>query len=774
MSKLTLKTVCQVVLTITALWLWLGPAAAAAQEAKPPADAKAPAEAPKAAPAAADSKPPAKPEAAPKEGRRSESAIRKFILSKMEYDRFYFTQIQEAEAKGKTPANLTRDKFIAETHRAKLNLPVLNKFFSEVEAYKAGRYFALPASKETYRVYTNLLAILNMFLAVEKGEYQVALEYGGHVVISGKETLGLVRDKEADYYVELYREYYYMMAASNYRMGRDDEGVRWFVKIEADADLKKLKEKISKEEKPATVDLKALRLEELRVRPVAVMNFKALAKDPDTDWIENGVPEILTSDLIQYTDLVIVERAQLDKLLREIELSQTGVTDEQAAEKAGKMLSAGSVLAGSYKKDGSKILFTFRVIDAQNAQGLDALTVEIPHNDDLFKGVRKGVLDLFVKMGWMYQETAGEILAMQAPKADTIRNLMKARVLRATKSADAKILYAKAIKEDPRLANLFKDLKDEFKDVAATVAVTPFVNVTGLKEDVWMVGAVSESLSTDLPKMKFTVVERARLGELFDEKVMGQVLDNDKVSALVKKAGADFMVMGSVMHQAPQIRLAARFVDLKSGIVMFSVSVDNLKNDFMAALVDLSKSIAKELNEKLSEDTIDKLAGKKMSEEDFKKYVRQQLAKDSLAYAQMKDRGEAPTAEPERPMDTRRVLFWTAAGGAAAGAALTVLGFSQGAKNSNDAYYYDGLYFVSNDPTLKEDYKKKRDDSAGTSTMWNAIGFGGVGLAVISAGYLIYDSIAPREAPATRVEVSPQAFLDPATGATTVGVAGKF
>ena len=56
-------------------------------------------------------------------------------------------------------------------------------------------------------------------------------------------------------------------------------------------------------------------------------------------------------------------------------------------------------------------------------------------------------------------------------------------------------------------ARKFEELQAEFKDVSATVAVMPFVNVTGNKNDQWMAQGASEALMTDLPKLDFTLVE---------------------------------------------------------------------------------------------------------------------------------------------------------------------------------------------------------------------------------------------------------------------------
>lgn len=667
----------------------------------------------------------------------SQSKLKNFIILKMEYDRQYFTNILSLKKRGKKATNLTKDKFNLEVGRAKLNLPVLNKFFTEIEMYKKGTYFTMPLHKDAHRVYTNLMAILNIFSSIEKKDYDSALKFGKDVLISKKENLGLTTGKGADYYVELFREYYFMMALAHYRLQNDEKAVEWFARIQADADLQKLKAQIEQKvhEKKES---KVFRKEELRIQPIAIMKFENLGENKNLAWLEKGVAEILTSDLTHHTDLILTERSQIAKVFGELELSYAGFTDLKNALEVGAFLKVGTLLVGSYKKraDG-KIYFTLRLIDAENGNTLESIEGEIDDNDNLFKQLRKLSLDLFVKMGWMYEEMQSEIMAIHAPKAGNIRKLMTARVLKATKSEEAKSLYAQAIAEDPALANLFADLKSEFKDISATVALTPFVNITGNGEDMWMVTAVSEAMNADLPKLNFTVVERTKIDVLYKEQ-MGQVLDAQKTIEMGKAVGADFLLMGGIFHQNSQIKISARFVEVKSGVVLLSATSENLDNNMMLALVDLSKSIAEKLNEKLSKETIDQLIGKKMTQEEFEKYVKQQLTKDSLNYAKLK---KVDKKEQEKRRNPAKWPFYVASGGVVVGTVFTVLGFKKRGEWSADAHYYDALYSVSSAGTIKDQYKKDRDAAAVKANIWTGIGIAGAGVTTLSLAYMIYDFV---------------------------------
>ena len=557
------------------------------------------------------------------------SDLKGFIFSKMEYDESYFNNVIRLNKQGKTLRKLTPRQFKSEVQRAKANLPVLNKFHKQKPRYESGKPFTMPGKEKKYRVYLNLIAMLNLIQAYEKKDYASAVTYGDRVVIDERENLGKVKDSKSSYYLNLYREFFYTMAASHYRLGHDTQAVDWFARIEADTDLQKLKEKIEQEGEKKT-DSRDDRLDAVRTRPLAVLPFKNLEKNKETDWLSGGFSEVLTADLIQYTDLYIVERSQLAKVLGEVSLAQAGVTEDRQAVEVGKMLEAGSLLMGSYKVGKEKGMLTMRLVDAQDAKILGSVTGDV-HPDNLFKDARKLMLKLFDDLGWSDTSFDEDIVVAHSPKTETVRDLMKARLLMGTKSNEAKALFAKAIREDPKYANLFEDLKTEFKDVSATLAVIPFVNVTGDNEDVWMVVGISEALASDLPKMNFNVVERSKIDALLKEREVGQVLDTESALQMGQQISADFLVMGSMIHQEPKIRVDLRFVEVRTGMIIFTLSVEDKNDDFMALLTTMTTEIARRFNEKLSEEKVDDLVSRKTSQEEFESYIRQQLAKESLA-----------------------------------------------------------------------------------------------------------------------------------------------
>jgi TolB-like protein len=592
--------------------------------------------------------------------------LQAFIFSKMEYDHFYFKRIEEVKERGGRYKDLTVAQLDKESERARVYVPILDEFFHEIDEYKAGKPFHLPPTDPAFRVYMNLIAILDMFQAYDRHDYKTAVEYGARVVIDRRENLGLFRGETAEYYLALYRHFFYLMSASYYNQGKYDAAVEWLVRIEADTDLQKLKAQIATRTE-GHVDKRAERIAELRNRPLAVMAFGNLTKNPADDWIGPGTAELLSVDLSRHSDLFVVERSQIAAVQSEMRLSQLGITNDNDATQMGKMLNAGSILVGSYQVAGSDINFHLKLIDADDGQVLAAAEGKVIMAE-LVPGVRTLAIAMLRELGWVDSVNENELSAAHAPRPDTVRDLMQARLLMATKADEAKALYAKAIREDPAYANLFADLQNRFAGLAATVGILPFINISGDEEDSWMVRGVAEALATDLPKMSFTVVERTQLETVLKTEATGQIISINSAQEIGRKAGADFVVLGSILHQKPLLRIDARFVEVKTGIVVTSSSADNQTDNFAAALATLSSAIAKSFNESLGKDTIEKLAGNSMSTADFEKYIRQQLSKEGLQKSMALNLTEPPPPpKAELPL-TSRWWFWTSVGVSVGGA----------------------------------------------------------------------------------------------------------
>jgi hypothetical protein len=106
------------------------------------------------------------------------------------------------------------------------------------------------------------------------------------------------------------------------------------------------------------------------LRTVALLGY-------DVKWIDDpkeaqAVAEMLNtvaSDrLSAVDDLAVVERVQIDKIMKELELNMTGLTDPAKRIEAGKLLGARFLLTGSGFRLGDEIYVQTKIIDAETGQ----------------------------------------------------------------------------------------------------------------------------------------------------------------------------------------------------------------------------------------------------------------------------------------------------------------------------------------------------------------------------------------------------------------------
>jgi TolB-like protein len=194
--------------------------------------------------------------------------------------------------------------------------------------------------------------------------------------------------------------------------------------------------------------------EEARTRSIAVMYFRnnALMNREAMAPLEKGLAAMLTTELSKISALEVVERAQLQQLIREQSLGQTGAIDLSTAQEMGKLLGAETLLLGSFATDmrGKELRLDARIVETETGVTLKAeeMTDDM---DDLFDMVTK-----------LTRKIAKE-LDVELTRAD------KERLdLRGTESVDAAMHYARGLDYEDR------DLLDEaIAEYRQALAISP-------------------------------------------------------------------------------------------------------------------------------------------------------------------------------------------------------------------------------------------------------------------------------------------------------------
>lgn len=110
-------------------------------------------------------------------------------------------------------------------------------------------------------------------------------------------------------------------------------------------------------------------------KTIAVMNFKGYG-DNTIKFLENSIPESISTSLTGISSLRIIERSQLGKILNEIALEQTGAVETGNLTRAGKLARADILILGSISGNRENVVITFKAVEVQSGKILDSKTVK--------------------------------------------------------------------------------------------------------------------------------------------------------------------------------------------------------------------------------------------------------------------------------------------------------------------------------------------------------------------------------------------------------------
>ncbi|MDD3155421.1 MAG: CsgG/HfaB family protein [Victivallaceae bacterium] len=121
------------------------------------------------------------------------------------------------------------------------------------------------------------------------------------------------------------------------------------------------------------------------VPTVAVLPFEARERGAANTDMGKSVAELLNIALMESGCADLVERAELDKALNELQLSATGLTDKSSQVKLGRLIGAKILLTGSLFKSRDKNFVIVKIIGTETSRvlgtsvsGTDDFTAMIP------------------------------------------------------------------------------------------------------------------------------------------------------------------------------------------------------------------------------------------------------------------------------------------------------------------------------------------------------------------------------------------------------------
>ena len=127
---------------------------------------------------------------------------------------------------------------------------------------------------------------------------------------------------------------------------------------------------------------------------------------------------------------------------------------------------------------------------------------------------------------------------------------------------------------------------------AKSVAVLPFVNDSGNKDQQYFSDGLSEDLITTLSQFDgLKVISRDSAFQFRDSK--------DSIKLIAQKLGVAHLMEGSVQRQGGEVRITATLVNASDGSVLWSQRYDKPYKDLFALQDDITQSVADALKAKL-------------------------------------------------------------------------------------------------------------------------------------------------------------------------------
>lgn len=148
----------------------------------------------------------------------------------------------------------------------------------------------------------------------------------------------------------------------------------------------------------ASILITVVFLSEIRSENLSVLYFDNNTGKSEYQWMSKGLTDMLIGDLSRIPDLNLVERENLNRLLKEQSLSASGLTGEQSIE-IGRLLEANKLIMGSYVLMGKRVRIDARITDTESGKVLHTVNTDGAYDAllDLEKDLAGKIMDALGK-----------------------------------------------------------------------------------------------------------------------------------------------------------------------------------------------------------------------------------------------------------------------------------------------------------------------------------------------------------------------------------------
>lgn len=120
---------------------------------------------------------------------------------------------------------------------------------------------------------------------------------------------------------------------------------------------------------------------------LAIVDFTTTSQEPEHAQLEKVVPEWLTAFFVKKHTFDVIERRQLEAILQEQTLGQTGLLDEQSAAQVGRVLGVDVLVTGTIMNVADTLEVTARLVGSETGTILGVANVVADDVEELREGV---------------------------------------------------------------------------------------------------------------------------------------------------------------------------------------------------------------------------------------------------------------------------------------------------------------------------------------------------------------------------------------------------
>ena len=188
---------------------------------------------------------------------------------------------------------------------------------------------------------------------------------------------------------------------------------------------------------------------------IAVLRFDNLSGEESLDWLRTGLMDMLVTDLARLTSVDVVGTERVVQVLRDVDALEATVSESLLRE-VGEKTGAGRVILGSFMKAGENIRINVRVQDVRTGGIVTTASAEAAGESEIFSMVdelSQRVRTNLALLPATRERDAIPFAEYATSSIEAYRYLIEGHnLLRRSKSAEALVLYQRALEEDPEWA----------------------------------------------------------------------------------------------------------------------------------------------------------------------------------------------------------------------------------------------------------------------------------------------------------------------------------